>query len=202
MHRHGIYCTLSILNINILFTPLFGSFTPLFAFVFAAPRKAHSLNVFFLPWAFSPDCPSVLSVMATQFIRRQTIKFWQLFCLVLQTVFCMSAVNYTELTYTLPGLPEYKYPDWAVGIGWGMAALSALWIPLYAVGNTIKFLCQGKVRNSRKLDLKRRPNSMVSPHFPGMEQAVCCFQDISVGRYGSSWGVCHSLWVTFHQDWL
>ena len=63
------------------------------------------------------------------------------FCM---TVFCMSAVNYTELDYTRPSTGLYTYPDWAVTIGWCLAGVSAFWIPFYAVYNTIKYLCQGK----------------------------------------------------------
>lgn len=42
----------------------------------------------------------------------------------------MSVVNYSELDYKRPTKPLYKFPTWAVGIGWGMAAFAAIWIPL------------------------------------------------------------------------
>ena len=42
----------------------------------------------------------------------------------------MSVVNYSELDYKRPTKPKYFFPTWAVGIGWGMAAFAAVWIPL------------------------------------------------------------------------
>lgn len=50
-----------------------------------------------------------------------------IFCLC---VFIMSVVNYSELDYKRPTKPLYMFPTWAVGIGWGMAAFAAVWIPL------------------------------------------------------------------------
>lgn len=50
-----------------------------------------------------------------------------IFCMC---VFIMSVVNYSELDYKRPTKPLYKFPTWAVGIGWGMAAFAAIWIPL------------------------------------------------------------------------
>lgn len=50
--------------------------------------------------------------------------------LCFQCVFIMSVVNYSELDYKRPTKPLYKFPTWAVGVGWGMAAFAAIWIPL------------------------------------------------------------------------
>lgn len=52
-----------------------------------------------------------------------------IFCL---SIFVMSIINYSELTYERPS-GIYVYPDWAVGIGWAMAMLSAVWIPIIAI---------------------------------------------------------------------
>ena len=41
----------------------------------------------------------------------------------------MSTINYSELDYKRPS-GTYIYPSWAVAIGWSMAALSAIFIPL------------------------------------------------------------------------
>jgi len=50
----------------------------------------------------------------------------------------MSAINYSELDYKRKdGL--YVYPQWAVAIGWGMAGLSAIFIPLMAIYPFFKY---------------------------------------------------------------
>lgn len=59
-----------------------------------------------------------------------------IFCL---SIFVMSIINYSELTYERP-IGIYVYPDWAVGIGWAMAMLSAVWIPIIAIFMTFKNL--------------------------------------------------------------
>ena len=55
-----------------------------------------------------------------------------------QTVFILSAIDYSELTYERPNRPEYTYPDWGVAIGWSLAALSGIWIPIVALYKWIK----------------------------------------------------------------
>ncbi|XP_060062612.1 sodium- and chloride-dependent taurine transporter-like [Ylistrum balloti] len=52
-----------------------------------------------------------------------------IFCM---SIFVMSAINYAELDYRRPD-STYVYPQWAVGIGWTMAAFAAVWIPLTAL---------------------------------------------------------------------
>lgn len=59
----------------------------------------------------------------------------------------MSIINYSELTYERPTTGVYTYPNWAVGIGWGIAALSAVCIPLTAIYKIVKYRLQGKVNN-------------------------------------------------------
>lgn len=51
------------------------------------------------------------------------------FCL---SIFIMSTIKYSELSYTRPTL-TYVYPWWAVAIGWSTAALSAACIPIVAI---------------------------------------------------------------------
>ncbi|XP_061163730.1 sodium- and chloride-dependent taurine transporter-like isoform X2 [Saccostrea echinata] len=53
-----------------------------------------------------------------------------IFCMC---VFIMSVVNYSELDYKRPTKPKYFFPTWAVGIGWGMAAFAAMWIPIMII---------------------------------------------------------------------
>ena len=59
----------------------------------------------------------------------------------------MSTISYSELDYSRPsGL--YEYPRWAVGVGWGMAAIAASTIPGTAVYNIVKFcIIDGRVRS-------------------------------------------------------
>ena len=58
----------------------------------------------------------------------------------------MSIIDYSELTYKRPNVDLYTYPKWAVGIGWAIAALSAVCIPITAVYKTVKYLAvDGKV---------------------------------------------------------
>lgn len=49
----------------------------------------------------------------------------------------MSVINYSELTYKRPS-GTYVYPDWAVGIGWTMALVSAIFIPIVALALVLK----------------------------------------------------------------
>lgn len=41
----------------------------------------------------------------------------------------MSTLNYSELQYKRPS-GVYKYPDWAILVGWSLAAFSAIFIPI------------------------------------------------------------------------
>ena len=63
----------------------------------------------------------------------------------------MSVVNYSELDYKRPKKDKYLFPTWAVGIGWGMASLSAIWIPIVIIYRLAKNGVSGEVRIS-KLD--------------------------------------------------
>lgn len=57
----------------------------------------------------------------------------------------MSAINYSELDYKRPR-STYTYPGWAVGIGWTLAASSAVWIPLVGFYKWIKHGMSMEVR--------------------------------------------------------
>jgi len=59
----------------------------------------------------------------------------------LVVVFIASVVNWEEHKYA----GVIPYPDWAHGIGWGLVALSAVQIPLWAVIMTIYYAWKGKV---------------------------------------------------------
>ncbi|XP_064637035.1 sodium- and chloride-dependent creatine transporter 1-like isoform X2 [Lineus longissimus] len=64
-----------------------------------------------------------------------------LFCLV---IFVLSSISYSELTYDRKGRGKYIYPDWAVGIGWAMACVSVVFIPITMAFQTIKTVWKGK----------------------------------------------------------
>lgn len=57
-----------------------------------------------------------------------------LFC-IFQAIWIFSIVDYKEPTYNKG---EYKYPGWAIGIGWIIACCSILPIPIFAVIAIIK----------------------------------------------------------------
>ena len=71
-----------------------------------------------------------------------------------QGVFVLSIISYSELDYKRPGAPLYVYPQWAVGVGWATAALSAIFIPIVAIYNALKFRSSGKVSLSIAHPLK------------------------------------------------
>ncbi|XP_056010496.1 sodium- and chloride-dependent taurine transporter-like isoform X1 [Ostrea edulis] len=48
------------------------------------------------------------------------------------TTFIMGAISYSELTYKRKTL-EYLYPSWAIGVGWILALVSVVWIPIIFV---------------------------------------------------------------------
>ncbi|ELT99233.1 hypothetical protein CAPTEDRAFT_119450 [Capitella teleta] len=60
------------------------------------------------------------------------------------SMFVMSSINYRELTYTRPS-GVYVYPDWAVSIGWFLASLSTICIPVLAIYHCMKFTKAGRV---------------------------------------------------------
>ncbi|KAK3099818.1 hypothetical protein FSP39_010251 [Pinctada imbricata] len=94
--------------------------------------------------------------------------FSPVFCM---TVFIMSVVNYSELDYRRPKKDLYVFPSWAVGIGWGMAALSAIWIPIIIIYKLYKGGCSAG--SLRKLiepeglkDHQLRPQDKPAPTVP------------------------------------
>lgn len=56
----------------------------------------------------------------------------------LQTIFVLSTIDYSELDY---GRPKgvYSYPQWAVAVGWSMAAFAAIWIPIGWIYHIIRY---------------------------------------------------------------
>ncbi|RUS84339.1 hypothetical protein EGW08_007871 [Elysia chlorotica] len=71
-------------------------------------------------------------------VMRRTLPFMVICWTVLSPIFCLtvfvlSAIDYTELTYKRPNNRVYTYPDWGIALGWSMAAFSVIWIPIIAV---------------------------------------------------------------------
>ncbi|XP_060602808.1 sodium- and chloride-dependent taurine transporter-like [Ruditapes philippinarum] len=58
-----------------------------------------------------------------------------IFCM---TIFVLSTIDYSELDYSRPK-GTYVYPQWAVGIGWAMAAFAAIWIPIGWIYHIIRY---------------------------------------------------------------
>ena len=61
-----------------------------------------------------------------------------------QGIFVLSTITYSELDYRRP-TGVYKYPDWAVGVGWAMASFAAVFIPGMAVYNVLYAWIKGEV---------------------------------------------------------
>ncbi|XP_064609914.1 sodium- and chloride-dependent taurine transporter-like [Liolophura sinensis] len=58
-----------------------------------------------------------------------------IYCLV---IFVLGVINYSELSYKRPSV-VYEYPAWAVGIGWCLALISIIWIPIVMIYKLIKY---------------------------------------------------------------
>lgn len=58
-----------------------------------------------------------------------------IFCM---TIFVLSTIDYSELDYSRPK-GTYQYPQWAVGVGWTMAAFAAVWIPIGWIYHIIRY---------------------------------------------------------------
>ena len=54
-----------------------------------------------------------------------------------QAIFAYSMYEYKPPTYG-----DYVYPEWAVYVGWGLAGLSLVQIPLWALLTMLYYLCK------------------------------------------------------------
>ncbi|XP_061163853.1 sodium- and chloride-dependent taurine transporter-like isoform X2 [Saccostrea echinata] len=68
------------------------------------------------------------------------------------TIFIMGAISYSELTYKRKTV-EYQYPSWAISVGWTLAMVSVVWIPIIF----IKRVIDGKGSLAQRLMLTTRP---------------------------------------------
>ncbi|XP_033742250.1 sodium- and chloride-dependent taurine transporter-like [Pecten maximus] len=48
------------------------------------------------------------------------------------SIFIMGAISYSELDYKRK-LVTYNYPSWAIGVGWTLAMISVIWIPIIMI---------------------------------------------------------------------
>ena len=53
-------------------------------------------------------------------------------CLYYQAIFVLGCVSYSELTYKRKHV-LYEYPSWAIGVGWMLALVSVVLIPIFMV---------------------------------------------------------------------
>ena len=51
---------------------------------------------------------------------------------LLQGLFVVGIMSYDKLTYDRKSV-SYEFPDWSIAIGWLMAIVSIIWIPIVAV---------------------------------------------------------------------
>lgn len=70
------------------------------------------------------------------YMKIMWVVFSPLFCMV---VFVLSTISYSELSYDRPSKETYHYPAWAVGIGWSLAGIAAIWIPIAWVYHVVKY---------------------------------------------------------------
>ena len=47
-------------------------------------------------------------------------------------IFILGCISYSELTYKRKTL-TYEYPSWAIGVGWSLACVSVVLIPIFIV---------------------------------------------------------------------
>ena len=49
---------------------------------------------------------------------------------------------YSMYEYRAPKYGDYVYPEWAVYVGWGLAGVSLVQIPLWALLTMLYYLCK------------------------------------------------------------
>ena len=49
-----------------------------------------------------------------------------------QTIFVMGCISYSDLTYKRKTV-LYEYPSWGIAVGWGLASISIIFIPIIMV---------------------------------------------------------------------
>jgi len=99
-----------------------------------------------------------------------------IFCM---TIFVLSAINYSELTYERPNRPIYTYPQWGVTVGWILAASSAIWIPLVGI---YKFVKNGATKEV--FTLMCRPYFLQPHQRRPQDEGERCLYDLEMERTG------------------
>ncbi|XP_046331790.1 sodium- and chloride-dependent GABA transporter 2-like [Haliotis rufescens] len=105
------------------------------------------------------------------FMKVCWLVFSPIFCI---SIFVMSAINYSELTYERPS-GVYVYPNWAVAIGWTMACLSIVWVPIIAVYKYIK---------CRDLMVLLRPTGLKQHQMRPCDYGQLTYDDVLKQRQG------------------
>jgi len=65
-------------------------------------------------------------------ITDNTCKYQILIIIFLQGIFILGAISYSELKYKRKTV-TYVYPSWAITVGWTLASISVIWIPIIMV---------------------------------------------------------------------
>ncbi|ROT67958.1 sodium- and chloride-dependent glycine transporter 2-like [Penaeus vannamei] len=72
--------------------------------------------------------------------------FWKVCWVFIAPVTLILMFIYSAVTWTNPKYGDVEYPDWAIGIGWFLAAVSVAMIPLVFVLVLLKKLFTGDIR--------------------------------------------------------
>ncbi len=57
----------------------------------------------------------------------------------------MSTISYSDLDYKRPS-GVYVFPRWAIAVGWTIAVIPLIWLPIYAIYQAVRITRRGQVR--------------------------------------------------------
>ncbi|KAF0289306.1 Sodium- and chloride-dependent glycine transporter 2 [Amphibalanus amphitrite] len=70
--------------------------------------------------------------------------FWKVCWAFVAPVMLAAIFAYSMYEYEPPKYGDYEYPEWAVYVGWGLAGISLVQIPLWALLTVLYYLCKWK----------------------------------------------------------
>ncbi|XP_037085961.1 sodium- and chloride-dependent neutral and basic amino acid transporter B(0+)-like isoform X2 [Pollicipes pollicipes] len=80
-----------------------------------------------------------------QFMINYRPSMYFLVCWVLVAPLMLAAIfAYAMYEYEAPKYGDYVYPEWAVGVGWALAGVSIVQIPVWGVGALLYHTCKGE----------------------------------------------------------
>jgi len=53
--------------------------------------------------------------------------------LTVMIIFVMNCISYSQLTIKFSAHQIYHFPSWAISVGWLLACISIIWVPIYAI---------------------------------------------------------------------